>query len=216
LNRAILVAAAFVTVASLAGCSVVDNVPASSQLPPRIDLFTISPSAITSGQSALLTWSVSDNKSTVSIAPGVGMVPAAGSVPVSPAQQQEYTITAANQFGKVTSALIVNVIEDNAQKPQSLPLIYSFKARPEHGPAGAMFELSWDIEDADSISIQWGDKNALNFTRNADSMVQQPVVTTTYMLVAKNRHGVRAANLTVAIDRDSPGAATSDPGASCG
>ena len=163
----------------------------------------------------LLSWTVSDNAGTVTIEPGIGSVPASGSMAVTPSLKQAYTITATNKFGIATSALTVNVTQGNSQTPLSLPVIYSFIAQPGHGPAGIMVELTWDTEDADTISIQWGDKNSLEFTADRGSIVQQPVVSTTYILIARNRLGVRAANVSVTVDRDLPGAGgTGDAGSS--
>jgi hypothetical protein len=213
LNKALKWIAAVIFIFALAGCSVAES---PSRVPPKIELFTVNPPAVSADQSALLTWVVSDNTSMVNIEPGIGPVLASGSVAVTPGHKQDYTIEATNSYGTVTASVTVGLIKAEPQQTQLLPTINSFSASPEHGYAGTMFEISWNVEDADTITLQWGDKNSLEFTRNVDSTVQQPVITTTYILLAKNKQGVRAVNLTVTIDRDlqSTGGGNSPP--SCG
>jgi hypothetical protein len=194
-------APAVILVLMLTGCSLSD----SAKVPPEIDLFSVNPPTVTAGQSALISWSVTDNSSIVTIEPGIGTVPARGTVAVIPDQRQQYTITAVNAYGKASSTLDIGVTPAPTEKTPILPVINSFKAQPEHGYAGSMFEISWDIEDADTITIEWNEKSKIESTDNLDSIVVQPVVSTTYILMARNKLGVRAVNLTIAIDRDPAG-----------
>jgi hypothetical protein len=75
---------------------------------PVINSFTASPGKIQSGDSATLSWNVT-NATTVTIDPGLGGVPASGSRSVSPASTTYYTLTATNSAGSRTAQAIVTV-----------------------------------------------------------------------------------------------------------
>jgi hypothetical protein len=74
---------------------------------PFIDIFNISPSTITAGSTATLSWHVT-GANTVIIS-GLGTVPSSGSAPVSPASTATYTLTAINNFTTTTSNVTVIV-----------------------------------------------------------------------------------------------------------
>lgn len=68
-----------------------------------IELFQVSPSVITAGESTLLAWSVS-NVQSVEISPGIGTKPASGSLALMPEQSVTYSITATGSDGYAVSA----------------------------------------------------------------------------------------------------------------
>jgi glucose/arabinose dehydrogenase len=72
--------------------------------------FSVSPTAITSGNSATLTWTTA-NATDAAIDQGIGSVPIAGSRVVSPTTTATYTLTATNSNGSATATttLTVNV-----------------------------------------------------------------------------------------------------------
>jgi hypothetical protein len=75
---------------------------------PVVNYFSASPSTIYAGNSAILSWSVS-NATSVSIDHGVGAVGLSGSISVSPATSTDYVLTATNASGywiKGTTVLI--------------------------------------------------------------------------------------------------------------
>lgn len=74
---------------------------------PVIAAFTATPSAITSGQSSTLAWSVSGATS-LSISPGLGAV-AGTSAAVTPAATTTYTLTATNSGGSASATATVTV-----------------------------------------------------------------------------------------------------------
>ena len=76
--------------------------------PPVISSFTASPSYIQSGQTAVLTWTVTD-AATVNLSPGIGSVPSSGSYSVTPSYTTTYTLTATNVDGSVTASTTVTV-----------------------------------------------------------------------------------------------------------
>ncbi len=76
--------------------------------PPVIDYFWASPSGIVTGDSATLSWGVSD-ASTVTIDQEVGSVADVGTEMVSPTETSSYTLTAANRYESVSSSVVVTV-----------------------------------------------------------------------------------------------------------
>src|SRR5262249_2994935 len=77
---------------------------------PTISSFTASPSSITSGQSATLSWNIT-GATLISISNGVGTVTGT-SVQVTPAQTTTYVLTATNGQGSVTAQATVTVISN--------------------------------------------------------------------------------------------------------
>jgi hypothetical protein len=78
---------------------------------PVVNYFSASPSTIYAGDSAILSWSVS-NATSISIDHGVGAVGLSGSVSVSPATSTDYILTATNASGywiKGTTVLVSGV-----------------------------------------------------------------------------------------------------------
>jgi peptidoglycan hydrolase-like protein with peptidoglycan-binding domain len=71
--------------------------------PPIINSFTANPSSITSGNSSVLSWSVSGASSTI-LDNGIGDVSDQTSTTVSPSQTTTYTLTVANSAGSSTTA----------------------------------------------------------------------------------------------------------------
>jgi len=69
---------------------------------------SVSPTAITTGGSASLSWTTS-NASSVNISPGIGTVAVSGSTSVSPSVTTAYTITASNQTGTATQTTTLTV-----------------------------------------------------------------------------------------------------------
>jgi hypothetical protein len=81
------------------------NVPQGAA--PSIASFTVTPTSVSSGASATLSWDVS-NASYVIISPQVGAVRGT-SVTVQPTQTTTYTLYATNQYGRNMTTVTVNV-----------------------------------------------------------------------------------------------------------
>ena len=81
------------------------NVPQGAA--PTINSFTATPSSVSTGASATLSWDVS-NASYVIISPQLGAVRGT-SVSVNPAQTTTYTLYATNQYGRSMTTVTVNV-----------------------------------------------------------------------------------------------------------
>jgi hypothetical protein len=81
------------------------NVPQGSV--PAISGFTASPTTISSGQTATLSWSVS-GASYVIVSPGIGAV-RGSSATATPTQTTTYALYATNQYGRATGTVTVTV-----------------------------------------------------------------------------------------------------------
>ncbi len=153
-------------------------VSTASPTQTQIVQFTAQPAAITSGQSATLTW-VIHNATSASIAPGVGSVSAtSGSVAVSPTATTTYTLTAAGPNGSTTQTVQVMVGATTAQ-------ILRFQANPSTIAAGANTTLSWTTSGASTISISPGIGTV---TANGSTTVS-PATTTSYTISATGTDG---------------------------
>jgi hypothetical protein len=78
------------------------------QAPPLIVEFSATPSEISSGESAILFWSVTEATS-ISIDQGIDDVSAVGTQTVSPMTTTAYTLTASNAAGTVTKSVVITV-----------------------------------------------------------------------------------------------------------
>lgn len=76
---------------------------------PQINMFTLSPEVITSGQSSLLRWQVS-NATRIHILPSPGQAAATGEVMVTPAVDAAYTLYAVNRSGCSSSSISIKVM----------------------------------------------------------------------------------------------------------
>lgn len=78
------------------------------EIVPTVDYFTATPATIRAGQSALLSWRVS-NATAVAIDQGVGSVSGSGSVSVSPGVTTTYILTAVHDTAMTTAMVTVAV-----------------------------------------------------------------------------------------------------------
>ncbi len=157
---------------------------------PSISAFVASPTSITSGQSATLTWSVSGATS-LNVAPGIGNVNGSN-VNVSPTSTTTYTLTATNSAGSSTSTLTVTVTSAG-------PIISSFSASPSSITAGQNSPLSWSVSGATSLSISPGVGTVAGSNVNVS-----PANTTTYTLQALNSAGSSTSTTTVTVTSTAP------------
>lgn len=82
--------------------------PAAPKNPAKVLSFTAEPSSIQRGESSTLKWNV-ENATGVSIAPGIGTVPASGSRQVYPNDTTTYTLTATGEGGNDSATATVTV-----------------------------------------------------------------------------------------------------------
>ncbi|MFC1905639.1 hypothetical protein ACFLXL_02385 [Chloroflexota bacterium] len=157
----------------------------TSNRPPQINAFSVRPESIEQGQSAVLSWDVSNTDSVV-ITPDVSNIAVSGSEQVNPALTTSYIITATNDFGTSTLTLTLPVTERTSSSLSQSPVIISFEAQPENIYAGAAVELSWEVINATSISLEWGNNDPLTINEASGSLVFRPVIPTVYILTASN------------------------------
>ncbi|HEX9074259.1 MAG TPA: NBR1-Ig-like domain-containing protein [Anaerolineae bacterium] len=86
------------------------STPATCSGTPNIEFFNASPTTITAGQSATLTWGFVSNAESASIDNGIGGVATPGSVAVSPAGTATYILTATCGTLTRTAQVTINVI----------------------------------------------------------------------------------------------------------
>jgi len=151
---------------------------------PSIASFTATPATITSGQSSILSWSVSGVTS-MNISYGNGTLTGSNTVPLSstsvavtPTATTTYTLTATNQAGKSTTATISVTVVDK-------PVINSFTANPPVISDRQSTTLSWSVTGATGLTIN----NGVGDVTGSNSVTVSPSATTTYQLVATNATG---------------------------
>ena len=94
---------------SFSGCKNNPTTPKTNN-PPVINILSISPTTINKGESATLSWNVT-NSTSVSIDQGVGSVAASGSRSMNPDNDTVYTLTASNNDGTVTKSCEIKVLQ---------------------------------------------------------------------------------------------------------
>jgi len=155
---------------------------------PAITSFLASPSTITMGQRATLSWSVSGATS-VTLDNGIGDVSRVTTFPVSPTQTTTYTLTASNSGGSVTARALVTVVAVAAP-----PVINTFAASPAVLTAGQSTTLSWNVTGANTVTI-----NGANVPE-VSAMQITPPQTTSYVLSATNNAGTATAQTVVTVN----------------
>jgi hypothetical protein len=168
--------------------------PASAPNLPSILSFTASPSAISSGSSTSLSWSVL-NATGVTIS-GVGPVPTTGSLTVSPSATMTLTLTAQNSAGSNYATTTITVT--TAPTPPatgSRPGIYTFSISPSSISSGGSATVSWDIYNATSVYIDHGIGNV----SSSGSTIIYPTASATYTLTAQNSYGTTTAARNIAV-----------------
>lgn len=147
---------------------------------------SVSPMNIMAGESATITYATS-NADTVEIS-GIGNVATSGSQVVTPTQTTSYTLTARNATGSTTCSVTVQVTTGTA------PRILSFTANPTSITSGNSSTLSWNVENATTVSI-----SGIGNVDPTGSRSVSPTTNTTYTLTATNSSGsvTATANVTV-------------------
>lgn len=147
----------------------------------------VTPANIIEGESASISWETKYADSVM--LSGVGAVPVTGNQAVSPTQNTTYTLTATNAVGSTSCNLTVQVTRG------SVPRIISFNASPLEILAGSTSTLSWQVENADTVTIEGiGQVNP-----RAGTAPVAPAQSTQYVLTASNRLGSVSAAVTVEV-----------------
>src|SRR5215470_17339941 len=163
--------------------------PTPVPIVPVISSFTATPSSITSGQTSVLSWSVT-GATGLRLDPGNVNVTGQTSKSVTPTATTTYVLTATNSAGSVTRSVTVTVT--NGTPPPPLPVISSFTATPSSITSGQSSVLSWSVTGATGLRL---DPGSVNVT-GATSRSVTPSATTTYTLTAINSAGGVAQSVT--------------------
>jgi len=187
-----LVPLVLLAVLFLAGCYPGSPITIPGQV-PIIESFNANPANISAGGSSSLDWTVSGATS-VSIDQGIGSVALTGSRAVSPSVTTTYTLTASSSSGTVNATTQV-IVSGSVPTPTGLPVINSFTASPSIVNLGDSTNLSWNVTNAASVSIN----NGVGPVGSSGNTFVSPSTTTTYMLTASNANGSLTATALVQV-----------------
>ncbi len=186
---ALLIAIAFVLIAGgmvYAFKDAIFSKPAMET--PVITSFKASPSTISVGQVASLSWDIS-GATEVTIDQGIGTVSATGTRNITPTETTTYTLTATNEAGSETASSTITI------NKVGVPVVTSFEADPSTININQSAMLSWVVSGATEISISPG----VGTTSPNGVTTISPNATTTYTLTATNEAGTTTATATVTL-----------------
>ena len=155
---------------------------------PQVIRFLATPAQVPSGGTSTLVWEVR-NSDDVTITE-IGQVGSSGSSSVTVSETKTFTLTARNEAGEVNATAVVTVADS------APPKILEFKAMPAVAKQpGDPVVLSWSTENATQVSIVGiGDVAA------SGSVTVNPVVRTTYVLIAYGVNSEVSSEVTVTIE----------------
>ncbi|MFO8067063.1 MAG: hypothetical protein R6U11_05730, partial [Bacteroidales bacterium] len=174
----------------LSGCN---EVPAPIDS-PVIDFFIVDVNTIDEGESATLSWQVTDADS-VTISQGIGEVNSSGSHTVSPTETTTYILTASNSGGSVTNSAMITVNPASDVVDLTIPAIHSFTSDYTWISPGGSANLSWEVSNADTVTIE----PVLGEVNISGSASVSPSSMTTYTLTASNTFGDNTAEITIMV-----------------
>jgi len=148
---------------------------------PVINVFTIQPESVGSGQSAVLSWDVS-NATSVTIYPELGVMGAlSGEVTVSPDFTTTYTLVAANADGAVTETADLTVTSAE-------PEIVFFTGNNDQVNQGGVIHLNWAVQGQYTkleLFPFYSEPDDVKDVTGLNSIVSEPVnADTTFVLTA--------------------------------
>ena len=152
--------------------------------PPTVSI-TASPQSIVAGQTSQLSWT-STNADMIKIDQGIGAVPPAGSLSVSPTATTTYTITASGSGGTASSSVTVTV----HQPPQ-----VSISVQPNIIIEGESATLIWSSQHADTALLD----NDIGPVDINGSLAVSPSETTIYTITVQGPGGTSSADATITV-----------------
>jgi outer membrane protein OmpA-like peptidoglycan-associated protein len=153
--------------------------------------FSASPDVINKGQSATLTWQVS-NASSVEIE-GIGTVEPSGSKKVKPTESTTYTLTATGDGGTRVSTVEIEI----AAGP--VPVIL-FSINPESIQTGQPATLKWEVTNATEVNIDGG----IGKVQTKGSKQVKPTSSIAYTLTATGEGGTRTETVEIEVAEPPP------------
>lgn len=176
-------------------CAALDKIlpPPPPVVPPVCVDFTATPTAITRGQSATLTWNTTGSERVV-ISGAVGEVAATGTITVSPLVTSTYTLTVfgANQQTDDCTATVTVTVPPTPTNP----VCEAFTATPAQVPfGGGTTTLAWTVRNASTTSINQT-VGAVTGLTSKDVFVNQ---NTTFVLTAADGDKTTTCSTTVTV-----------------
>ena len=153
---------------------------------PVISSFTADDTTLTANSSTTLSWTVSgDGNIKLSLNKGIGDVSNQDTQEVTVEETTTYTLTASSPYGETSASLTITI--------GTLPQITAFSASPGTILKGEGSMLSWNVTNANKLSIDTiGEVTGTNQT-------VFPSTTTTYTLRAQNDFGTSTASTTITV-----------------
>jgi cysteine-rich repeat protein len=176
---------------------------------PQINSFSATPAAITDGMSSTLSWQTTNAVSGrieldgTAITTLDGASIGAGTFDVTPNQTRTYKLVVAGSAGaEVSQDVTVTVTPANG------PVVRSFTATPATIEAGQSSTLSWDVGNAQSVSITDGAGQSVYSGGDlTGTQAVTPTQTTTYTLTAQDGNNMSATR-TVTVTVNAPAGAS--------
>ncbi len=172
--------------------------PAAPEKPPVIVAFTSSAQSIERGSSATLHWSVAGDNPSVTLLPGIGALPPAGTWEVKPETTQQFTLTAissSQSFPEIRRIVIVVV-------PHQAPRIVSFTADASQVRFGQTIVLRWTVSGASALRIDPG----IGPVSSSGALVVRPLSDTAYTLSASGPGGTTKGTVPINVLAPAPAA----------
>ncbi|MBR9984474.1 MAG: hypothetical protein KFF68_01065, partial [Desulfosarcina sp.] len=168
------------------GASITITIGSDMESPPPVVDFSATPETIQAGSTSTLAWSCL-HADACTIEPDIGVVDAAGSAAVSPAETTTYTLTATGSGGITSASVTVTVIP--------LPPKVTLTADPVEIACGESTTLTWSSQWADQIVIDPG----IGTVVPAGLMQAFPQSDTTYTITATGPAGTATASAMVVV-----------------
>lgn len=169
------------------GGTVSQNITINIPPAPSINSFITSPSPIPIGSNSTLSWDVSNVITSLSVNQEIGnVINLEPFRTISPTETTTYIITAIGPGGTTTASTTLNVIP---------PPNITFDAVPQNTNIGSSATLTWDVPNADTVSID----NGIGTVNNSGSTVVFPTNNTTYTLTATNISGTETSTVNVNV-----------------
>jgi len=186
--------------------TVVNDVVPPPAVAPLISL-SVTPSTITQGQSASISWSVTDANSCVASKGWSGDRASNGSETVSSTVTTTYTLSCTGDGGSDNQSVILTV------NPVSLPAapVISLSVSPSTIDQGQSASISWNVTDANNCVASGGWSGDRASSGNEALM---PTVTTAYTLNCSGDGGSAEQMITIIVNSST--APPSPPGGSSG
>jgi hypothetical protein len=190
MRKLLLIVVVILFIFSCKSSSTVTPTPDTSK---PVVTFSVSPTTIHKGDSATLSWSVT-NANSISINNNIGSVSVSGTKTETPTTTTTYTLTASNNNGQTTASVTLTV-------QLTPPTINSFTADDSRVQPGNTTTLRWSVSNANTIRILHNAALLLDNLQASGSAVVTPTnLLNTYRLEATNNDGTVYREIQVSVN----------------